>query len=320
MPISTFNLEWLNHNSQRSYPLAAHATKRDTTDSISIPDSFIVELDFPIHAATNVRTGYFFLYTLTVASTGYNITIGYDNGTATPDLVAAVNIAKATHVENAVYQLQGLGNYEDSVGSIVIGKLDEINAEASGRYVFTRAGAVLDAGVIRPSLRAVTSLVIQNGGDESSPITGIAKLTAGNNMRLTTSVTGSTTTIRIDGVDGENFNEDCVCSEDANLTPITTINGIPGNDGDFTFVPKTCISITPLDHGLNVSNTCSAPCCGCRELDPIKTDLRIIRDMVTILQGAVTRQEAELRVLTTTVMASRLCDFNCEDADPGSSV
>ena len=42
MPLSQWNLEFLNHNAQRSYPLTDESTKTDTTNSFTIPDDFIV--------------------------------------------------------------------------------------------------------------------------------------------------------------------------------------------------------------------------------------------------------------------------------------
>ena len=43
MPLSTWNLEWLNHNSQRNYPIADDATGYDETGTFKIPEDFIVE-------------------------------------------------------------------------------------------------------------------------------------------------------------------------------------------------------------------------------------------------------------------------------------
>ena len=54
MPIGIWNLEWLNHNSQRSYPLAEDATKTDITGTFTLPDDFILGLYFPIHAGLDV--------------------------------------------------------------------------------------------------------------------------------------------------------------------------------------------------------------------------------------------------------------------------
>ena len=37
MPLSQWNLEWLDHNSQRNYPLAEDATGFDETSSFQLP-------------------------------------------------------------------------------------------------------------------------------------------------------------------------------------------------------------------------------------------------------------------------------------------
>ena len=77
MPLSTWNLEWLNHNSQRNYPLADDASGYDSTGTFQIPDDFLVQLDIPIHSAMDMDPAKFFIRQIVAASTGYSIIVSY---------------------------------------------------------------------------------------------------------------------------------------------------------------------------------------------------------------------------------------------------
>ena len=100
MPRGTWNLEWLNHNSQRAYPLAEDATKVDVTTDFTLPDDFIVGLYIPVQGTMNVDPSLFFLRSLAIFSTGYNLSIAYHNPAAAPTIVAW-NFARPTAARRA---------------------------------------------------------------------------------------------------------------------------------------------------------------------------------------------------------------------------
>lgn len=315
MPQQTINLEFLNHNSQRSYPLADHATKRDRADSFSLPDSFILELYFPVHAGLDVAPERFFLRSVAVFASGYNVTVGYDNGTETPDIVAAVNIAKSAHVEKAAYALPGIGDYADSVGKIVIGRIDELDLAGAGQYVFDYEGGVLDPDAIRPIIRGVSSIVLQNGNDRSDRLYGDIELVAGANIRLTPIVVvGKDPQIRIDAISGEGLTEPCACEGTDTAPPIRTINGIPPTaGGNFTILGDSCLLIEPITNGLQLNDDCSSPCCGCEELEAITRDLERFGVAARTLENLQSRIDTQVEQMSIVVLGSRLGDNSCLD-------
>jgi hypothetical protein len=71
MPVGNWNLEWLNHNAQRAYPLADDATGPDETGAFKLPDNFLVELDLPVHAGLNVGPAGFFVLPSAAYAGGY---------------------------------------------------------------------------------------------------------------------------------------------------------------------------------------------------------------------------------------------------------
>jgi len=314
MPRGTWNLEWLNHNSQRGYPLAEDATKVDTSGNFTLPDDFIVGLYLPIQGTMNVDPSLFFLRSISIFSTGYNISIAYHNSDADPTIVTSTNIAKSTHEENNSYALAGINEFDDTVGKIVIGSISTLEDVGEAQYLFDYDDGKLDSDVVRPMIRGISSIVLINGTEESERIYGDIELQAGTNIRLTPILlAGEDPTIRIDAIEGEGVVDDCVCEEEPPTGPgIRRINGVPPTtSGDFTLLGDDCLAIEPISFGLQLKDICSDPCCGCEELEVIVGDLERFGEAATTLQNFVNRLEAEVAQFHAVVLGSRLNDRGC---------
>lgn len=315
MPLGNWNLQWLNHNAQRAYPLTDWATKQDVSQSIKLPNSFIVALYFPVHAALNVEPHKFYLQSLGVYQSGFNIAIGYADGSRRPPLVASVNIAVSTHTENRSYALSGSGDFDDSVGKIVIGKLDEALTLPPGQYDFDYEDGALETDAIRPMIRGISSLTVVRGTERSEKLYGDIELVAGNNMRIVASVVGSSyAEITFSAIAGEGLNESCVCEEGQVGVPIRTINGIaPLADGNFRLTGDDCIAVQPIANGLQLSDLCSQPCCGCEELQALVSQIDRFADGVVTLQNFANTLGSEVTQFHQVVLGSRLSDQGCID-------
>lgn len=313
MPLSTWNLQWLNHNAQRAYPLVDWGNRQDQTASITIPNSFMVALRFPVHAGHDVEAHKFFIKALTIYPTGYNIGIGYDDGSGDPPLVGAVNIARSLHTENRSYAIPGVDDFDDSVGKVAIGALDEIDLLPPGRYIFDYEGAGLETDCIDPQTRGITSLaVVTASGEVSSRVYGDIELVAGENMQINLSqVDGLASQIIFNAIEGEGLNEVCVCDVTGGQC-IATINGIPPlPDGNFRIVGDNCLEVSPISHGIQLADTCSQPCCGCEELEALINQIDRFADGVVTLQGFMERLSAEVEEMSQVVIGSKLGDQGC---------
>ena len=311
MPIGNWNLQWLNHNSQRSYPLTEQATKTDITETITLPDSFIVGLYLTIHSGLAFAPNNFFIRTVVIAPTGFTLTVGYTADGITTDVATAV-IAKNNYIPNQSYALGGVNNFDDCVGRVVLGVLDEINKLPIGAYTFDLAGGALETDAIRPMIRAVSRLRVLNNNELSAPIYGDVVLVAGTNVRLSVASVASTTEITFDAIAGTNLNQDCQCAVPQTGACITCINGVCSTDGTFTFAQDECISIQPITNGLSFADTCASPCCGCTELDAITQQINRFGDGVTTLQNFVTRLGSEVAQMSLVVLGSKLGDTSCK--------
>lgn len=316
MPLGLYNIQWLNQNSQRAYPIADWVSRWDQTATIQIPNSFIVALRIPIHAGQDALPERFYIKTLAITPTGYNIGIGYDDGIATPMLIAAINITRNLHTENLIYAVPGVGvNFDDTVGTICIGKLDEIDELPPGEYEFDYDNTTLETDAIFPQVRGISSIaIVTAGGVVTERIVGDIELVAGDNIRLTASISpGFRSYITIDAIDGEGLNETCVCETQlVEEQCITAINGIPPlPDGNFRIIGDNCLTVTPITHGIQIVDQCSEPCCGCAELLALTSQVDRFADGVVTLQGFVNRLASEVSSMSQVVIGSRLGDHGC---------
>lgn len=313
MAVRNFNLEWLNHNSVRSYPITEESSRKDITGNFTLPNSFLVGLYLSVNAAQNVQPASFLLMTIQSYATGYSVVIGYDTGsTIVP--VAAASILTANHTKNRAYPLRGLGDFYDASGQVVVGMLDELNEQPPGEWNFNLAGARLEVDTIRPQIRGVTQIRVQNGNDLSDPIVGDVVFRAGANFRITpTQVEGQDPVLTFDAIEGAGLTTDCVCDGDTTLAPpIRKINGVaPTAAGDFTLQGSDCLAINPITNGVQLEDTCSNPCCGCKELNVVEGAMEGMAQVAATLQGQLNRLEAEVTQMSQVVLGSRIGDTGC---------
>lgn len=308
-----WNLEWLNHNGQRRYPLADDATGTDDSGSFTIPNDFVVELDLPVHAGLAVDPARFFVRHVGAFETGFSVVVGYQPASGDPVTVATALIARQTHTRNRAYALGGVEPYDDTAGKVVIGRLDTIDVQPAGFWTFEFEATRLDPDAVRPMIRGVSALVLVNGSSKSEPIRGHVELVSGTNVRLTPLLADGLNAVRIDAVSGEGLVENCVCEGDAAPgEPVRSINGVtPDENGNINLIAGECTQVDPAAGGVRLSDVCSYPCCGCPEVEAITRDLEKFGAQAAGAQAFIDQLRVAATTMDTIVLGSKLNDKSC---------
>lgn len=315
MTIHIRNLEWGDHNSERSFPLTVEATKADLSGSFVLPDDFLVDVRLSIGAGTNWQPNRLYIKSIGNYSTGFGIVIGY-SGDSEEIVAATANIARGAYAPYQYYRLTGVGEFLDAAGYVQLGKLAGIDAQPNGQFEFNIAGGQLETDCIQPQIRSISSLQIVNGSDTSDKIYGDIELVAGRNMRITAVTVGSLTQIVFDAISGEGLNQECVCEGDPDAPPIRTINGIPGTaNGDFRLFGNTCLVPEEITNGIRFNDICSEPCCGCEELETVTAQLEQFGRQATTLENFLADLQARVTQMDQVVLGSTLGDRGCVTCD-----
>jgi hypothetical protein len=288
------HVEWLNENASRAYPIKEDAIRSPVSDTgnilsdVQIPNFILVDMVLTLPGPTALR-----VYLSQLAYVGDLLTFVFRD--ENDEQIVSLTVTPSTHPKNQSYSFAGVGSYEDCRGAIVVGDLSDLRRDlAEGLYNFTLVTAEIEPRVIRPDLRGIRSLQIENSGEESALIYGHVRLLAGNNVQL--SYMEDDNSIRIDGVDGTGFNEDCECEDalgQSNL--VRSINGIPIEDviiqGD-----GECVEVTTSGNVITIRDKCSEPCCDCPELEFLTESLKIVDSTLSRLDTY--SQELETRINT----------------------
>jgi len=294
-----WNVEWPNVNSQRKYPFAQNASL--LVGDFELPNDLIVDFVLPVNISAAPDPSLFHLKQVGVFGSGVTISFAYD-GT----VFATVSVASSGFVPYTTYTIQGAGEFSDSKGWITIGQLASIMA-TPGSYNFDVSTGHLLPSVIRPRLRTVSSMSIVNGIDVGPALTGDIALVAGRNFRLRVDLSGAKPAIILDAIDGAGTVTSCACSQlDEDAPYIRTINGVyPTDNGNLNLVGSDCISITPGTAEILLEDTCSSPCCDCRELNVLIQTLTQLQNQVQSMEMVAERLDQELSNTQGNILASK---------------
>lgn len=303
-PVSSiWNVDWLNANTQRAYPVSETATRLDTSGGFRLPDDLLADLLIPVHADATIDPSKFHLKSVGVFGTVVVISFGYD-GT----LIGSVTIDSTVFTPNSVYRFVASSPFFDTVGTVVVGKLDAI-LQTGGSFEFDLAGGRIEPHAIVPALRGVQAIYLENSGVLSDPIVGDVVFQSGRNALLTyiPGAPGEPDRIQISAIEGAGLNAECDCGEARAKPCIKTINGIsPDDDGDFKLLDDECLKLEAIANGLQLVEQCANPCCGCDELQIVLNTMQSVANTVASLEGQAYKLESAIQELNSVILVSKL--------------
>lgn len=309
MSVNIWNLEWLNHNSQRSYPIADWATK-ECSDSaaIKLPDDFILALSLGINSAHSIDIDGFYIKSVLVMDTGCSVVIGYGGSD-----VAITHIRAGS--DQMTYTLTGLGDFSDIVGYIAINPDSSIMKGVSGYYNFSREATCLEPDCIRPMIKTISSVsVYTDAFSQGETFYGDIVFRAGANMDIRVSKENNNSVIVFSAVNGADLTDECECTVDKDRIPIRSINGEVTTDenGDIQITGTDCLNVRNGEHSITLEDTCSQPCCGCAELDALYDNIKDIITGATTLRTAIENVAAKQDQVELVYQSEGTNSCNCK--------
>ena len=291
--METVQLEWLNQNSLRAYPIREDCSRipcdkngNPTSKDLALPNFIIT--DFVMVVDSTLIDNDVYVNRVSYAGGYLNISIAADSAT-----IATIAVDLSEHQSNQIYRFLCTGAYEASSGAITIGNLDRLaDILPEGQYFYTAAQASFEATCIRPSINTVTGISVYDAttGYKTLPLHGDVKFIAGSNIEF--SYDGPENTITINAADGKGYTENCDCKDYS--TRVERINGIAAED---VWLRGTdCLRITESGNVITLSDTCAKPCCGCAEL-------AFINDKISEIQTAIGRLSSYADSLTAATTA-----------------
>lgn len=312
--IGLWNVNWLNQNSQRAYPLAQQATRECAlSPEIRLPDDALLALRLCVNTGHEVDTERFFVRSLTVTGTGFTFTVGYLDAEGEAHDVALTHVPQNT--EQTTFILTGLGDFHDLAGYVAVDTRGGLAQMGAGYYPFTYAATMLEPDCVVPMLRSVSSVQVWSNGSLGEPIYGDIQLVAGANILITPSVVNGITTLTIHARCADpGYDAPCECDEAAALPCIRTINGVyPDTTGNITIEGVDCISLTNASNTIYVSDTCATPHCGCEEITALAETIKKLESAASTFDNLLQSLHAE--VTQTAALTAGTC-FDVRNVRP----
>lgn len=282
------NLDFLNSNSVRVFPIKEGLSCTSTTGVFKIPEDLMLDMEI---AATSDVTVEFYI------SKMYNYTeaVIIEISDTTNTVLGTFTVTTGTHKKGNyyTYYLAPSSSYQGANGKVAIGSLASMGQLPIGVFSFAATATLLEARCVIPSRNTINRFVVIDEKGNQTSLIGNVKLLARNNLRFRQ--VGDT--VVLDAGDGLGLNKDC---EDE-APCITTINNVaPDITGNFTLLGLECATFSPLSSppGLSLDDTCCKPCMGCDEIGQlteraiqVEADLLKLRDYFTNLQQLITSFE-----------------------------
>lgn len=274
------NLDFLNANSLRAFPLKEGVAKTDATGAFQIPDDFMVDLVLSVSSDVSLRA---FVSKVINLPDQIELELSVYGGSS---VIGVFTIPTSGHHRYDVYQLVPASGFVNAGGKLVVGELDSMLTSPYGTFLFVQAATELEARTLVPGLSTVSRFVFRNADGTSFSASGDVTIVAQTNTKFRLI---NSSTVAIDA--GDNLGLNAPCADDRPCVKL--INNVPpDSQGNFWLTTSDCAKFTTITDGtlkgLNLSDTCCKPCLSCNEIGDLterlmqlENDLLAIRNHYT---------------------------------------
>lgn len=285
------NIEWLNQNLLRAYPLREDSDftpflpSGPRAEGLRLPTCLITDFSFTL-AFDAVDGTVPSLTGVSHAGDGFSFEISLGDVVLT-----ALTVSVSGHTINQAYRLVGQGENADCGGWLVLGDLARAAEELpEGAYRFAAGQVPFEVSTLRMAPRGVRSItaVGKYGLRTYAPLYGNVRIVAGADMTVrNVHIDGSQDAIwlQAESRTGYERTTPCECSSTAD-NRVRSINGMPVEE--VTIVGDgPCVSVDANNGNktVSISDTCSTPCCGCAELNFVESAIATINKSLDTLNG-----------------------------------
>ena len=302
------NIEWLNQNLLRAYPVRedADVTPRLSDGTVaaglSLPTCLLSDFSFTVpfdmaSASVPCLTG--------VSHTGDGFSIEISLGGS---VLATHTVKVSSHTVNRAYRLVGAGEYADCGGWIVFGDLRRAAEDLpEGVYHFQHDQVPFEVSTLRMAPRGVRSIsaVGRYGLKTSAPLFGNVRLIAGSDMSIRADSDGNSIWLDAESGTGYERTDPCKCGS-TDERRVRSINGMPV--ANVVIVgEQPCMSVkTQTDPpAVLISDKCSTPCCGCSELNFVESAVSTVNRSISVLNGYAEKLRQRLEELNTNLIETK---------------
>jgi hypothetical protein len=251
------NLDYLNLNSLRNFPIIDGASCASDDGLFVIPTTLIVDMSL---CATDGSTPSLYISRITVNSTNLVIEISSYSSSS----VVGTFQTSLPFTENTDLQLTPSTNFPLATGLITLGSSDDLARLPYGDFTFKYANTRLLSRIATVGPIGINWISFSDTKGNKSTVTGHVEIQGNSNIQFRE----ATGIIYVDAGEGLGLNKIC----ENVLQPITSINGItPDSSGNFTLIADQCIEIDAAQYGVVISNPCGAPCLGNLALSDLTT-------------------------------------------------
>lgn len=303
------NVEWLNQNMLRAYPVREDAdVTPDLPDGtvargIRLPTCLIADFSFtvPFDAVSGdipCLTG------VSHAGDGFSLEISLGGSVLT---TVTAEISK--HAINGSYPLVGSGEYADCGGWIVLGDVARAADELpEGSYRFRPGQVPFEVSTLHMAPRGVRSItaVGKYGLKTYAPLFGNVRLIAGSDMTIRADAPNNALWLDAESGTGYERTDKCTCGQSEGGRVVRRINGMDVADvvivGDGACLTVSQQNTPPT---VMIRDTCSTPCCGCSELNFVESAVATINRSIAVLNGYAEKLRERVEELNTNLQTTK---------------
>jgi hypothetical protein len=302
------NLSWLQFNQSRRFPLLAGCTAVSKDGNFAIPDDLLTGLYLSYGLGSGFTDpGGFYLGEIAYWVSGISFVICYRNQDDPDTPVKVAETAVNLEAGQTTAALSGHHN-RFFQGTLVLGGTAGLETCPAGEWTFDYEATVLDPFCIRPAASEVSALYVQNGSRISGPFYGNVTLSAGERIDLEVrSAEDALNCLSEPPADGGTEVVISAVPQDLSGNFVRTLRSVPPDEtGNIQLIGRACLEIEPRpsQSTLILRDTCSEPCCTCKELEPTQEKIRELDTSILELESRISFLQVQAQLLTQSLAAS----------------